>query len=264
MPYYRRPMRESPDTDRRPKNVCSPKYALKKARAGVRLSRWELEGIAGDPGLALQYAHHVVKGRWPQGEPAIMGSSCAVHYAETVVGGRWEEGEPSIMCKGDLAVQYCRKVLKRRWEEAEESILGGYDDAMKYHAEFVRGRWEGLEERIVRFMEGGKKTWGPFCFSSPMDAVRSYMKVVGCRVPSIEDALMRLDRAGCLYRYAVGLGGRLPGGLHAKMMMFSFDDRRKAWSRRYVRHLERCRVRAERWFSELDEGERAEFLGRVG
>ena len=261
MPYCRRKMREAPDAGRRPSSVCKPKYALKKARAGIRLSRWELEDLSRDPGHALQYALHVVGGRWEPGEAAIMRSSCAVQYASDVLKGRWPEAEEFICSSPDLSVTYCERVLNSRWSVAEASICSDYSAGMRYVRNVARGRVELFEARIADFICGRRSVWR-YCYANPSQALAEYMKLVGCRVPLFEEVFSRCGRASALYRYARGIGGRLPGELHSRMMMYSFDDRRKGWARRYVRHLERCRARAERWISDLDEDGRRELFGR--
>lgn len=263
MRYRRRNMVAARDSESRPKHVCTPKYAVHKARAGVRLSRWELEGIAEDPSHAFQYAVHVAKGRWPQGEPAIMRGPYSVRYAAEVIGGRWEEAEPVIILKGGMmCVEYAKLVVKGRWVDAESEICRDYHAAERYHKGVVRGPWEEFERAIAAFIESPRKSpWGGI-FLKPMEVVGGYMKVVRCRVPLLESVLAASSRAGCLYRYARGIGGRLPEELHQKMMMFSFLDRKKVWSRRYVRYLDLCRVRAEHWISGLDSEGRRELFGK--
>lgn len=58
---------------------------------------------------ACWYAENVAKGRWAEGEPAIMKSPrWAHHYATTVIKGRWVEGEPAIMQDSYLARHYAQ------------------------------------------------------------------------------------------------------------------------------------------------------------
>lgn len=263
MRYHRRNMVEARDSEVRPKHVCTPKYALKKARTGIRLSRWELEGIAGDPTHAFQYALHVAKGRWPQGEPSIMRGPYSVRYAAEVIGGRWEEAEPVIILKGGMmCVEYAKLVVKGRWVEAEAAICRDHHAAARYHRDVVRGPWEELERTVAGFISSPRSSPWRGAFVKPVEAIKEYMKVVKDRAPLLEAALVESSRAGCLYRYARGIGGRLPGELHQKMMMFSFMDRKRVWSRRYVKYLDLCARRAEHWIAGLDPEARRELFGR--
>lgn len=258
MRYARRRMKESKDTENRPSVVCTPKYALKKLRAGLRLSRWELEEISRDAKCALDYAHHTGS-RWSLGEPAIMSSSYSVIYASNVVKGRWFEAESEIMKTPVLALQYARGVLQGRWGDAEDQILSEYDASKTYHKELVGGRWGGFEEKIAKYL-GGKRVW-PVCWLNRMSVLRDYMKQVRCRVESFEEVLGVVNRPGCLYIYALGIGGRLPGVLHNKMMMMSYSDKGGSWARRYVRFLERNKERVLKYIADLDEDDRRELFG---
>ena len=51
-------------------------------------------GQAQKPDLACYYALYVIKGRWPEGEPAIAKDPrWAYFYARHVIKGRWPEAE---------------------------------------------------------------------------------------------------------------------------------------------------------------------------
>jgi len=75
-------------TETRPKRVCSPKYAVQKARKGKKLNRWEIEDLSRDPEQSFLYATKAIRGRFPEGEPAIAASKFALEYARDVVQGR--------------------------------------------------------------------------------------------------------------------------------------------------------------------------------
>lgn len=257
-----RKMREVRDTPVRPAFVCTPRYALRKARSGVRLSRWELAGIAGDSDVAYQYASSVLGARFPEGEVAIASSRQSVVYAANYVGGRWELAEPYIMENAELCVDYSKMVLSGRWESAEGVILRDYSASVRYLRDVVCGRWDDFEVRVADFL-CGKKVWNSFWYKR-MTAVRDLMRVVRCRVEVVESALMVSDRPGSLYMYALGIGGRLPDPLHGKMMTYAFSEKGKSWSKKYVGFLDRCRERAERYFYFLDEEGRRSFLHKMG
>ena len=251
-------MRCVPDTECCPSVVCTPKYALKKARAGIPLSRWELAGIAGDAVMAFQYARNVVRGRFPAGEPAIMRSAMAVGYAVEFIGGRWEEAEGFICRNADQVYSYSKSLVGGRWLEGEAAVLGDFNVSMRYLRDIVGGRWEELEVLVGEYLVG-RKPW-EYCWTKPMVVLRDYMRFVRCRVPLFEEVLSSVDRPGSLFLYSLGIGGRLPGVLHNKMMMYGFSDRGRVWNRRYVRYLEGCRVRALHYVGGLDGSELEEFL----
>jgi hypothetical protein len=49
------------------------------------------------PMAAYLYARYVIKGRWPEGEPAIATHpQAAYQYARDIIRGRWPEGEAAI------------------------------------------------------------------------------------------------------------------------------------------------------------------------
>jgi len=231
----RRQMRAVKESVSRPASVCTPRYALKKARAGVKLNRWELEGVADNPAYALEYAQSVVRGPWEPGEAAIIRSSnCSLNYARDVVRGRWEKGEATILTEFECAVKYAKTC--------------------------VQGRWSALEDSILVWVHRNKD-WD---WVDPVDMVTKYLKAIGgVRWSGLESVLMEKNRAKLTYRYAVLTGGRLVPELHQKMMMFSFDNKRSVWSKRYLRFLEVCERRAIRYMQDLDSESRAELISKV-
>ena len=94
-----------------------------KLRAGVGISKSELDYAKTNPQWAYNYAREVIKGRWPEGEEAISKDPYwAYSYAVDVVGGRWPEGEKTISKDPEWAFYYAREVIKGRWPEGEEAI----------------------------------------------------------------------------------------------------------------------------------------------
>jgi hypothetical protein len=78
-----------------------------------------------DVKIAKRYAHHVIKGRWPEAEPYIMyNPKVASYYAADVIKGRWPEAEPYIMKDPGAAYNYAAHALDGwdRWPEAEPYI----------------------------------------------------------------------------------------------------------------------------------------------
>jgi hypothetical protein len=256
----RRQMRAVKESVSRPASVCTPRYALKKARAGVKLNRWELEGVSDNPAYALEYAQNVVRGPWEPGEAAIIRSSnCSLNYARDVVRGRWEKGEAVISGCAHASLAYASGVVGGRWERGEATILTEFECAVKYAKTCVKGRWTALEDSILVWVHRNKD-WD---WVDPVEMVTKYLKAVGgVRWSGLESVLMEKNRAKLTYRYAVLTGGRLVPELHQKMMMFSFDNKRSVWSKRYLRFLEVFERRAIRYMQDLDSESRAELISK--
>ena len=276
----------------RPKRVCSPKYAVQKARKGKKLNRWEIEDLAKDAELSFVYAKKILKGRFPEGEPAIARSSHAYEYAKDVVGGRFELAEPYFAeCIGlrysdlshsramkyfvsiagvrrpevekhllerehRLIVEYCNNCVGGRWEEAEDKIVKVA--ASDYHREIVRGRWPAFEARILGRQ---KLAWQ----EDRKEMMKGYLKRVPQPGPDFEKSLEASNRASLLLIYAkYGVRGKLPPTLHQKMMMFSFDPKRQATAKKYIKFVSNCERRVVQYLSLLEEDERREVLSKVG
>jgi hypothetical protein len=274
----------------RPKRVCSPKYAVMKARKGKQLNRWELEDLAKDPEQSFLYATKVLKGRFPEGESAIANSEHAYEYAVKVIDGRFPEAEPYFVSQlngwghGNKAlhyfvhiakvrhpkveesilerhhnfiVEYAKNCVGGRWHEAEGEIVKHATHAEAYHKDVVKGRWPEWEDRIL-----GRKKLGYFYNRTQM--LSDYLKVVPAPVPELEKKLEGSNRASLILAYAVkGIRGRLPDALHQKMMMLSFDPKRQNTARKYLKFLESCERRAIRYLSGLDEDELKEVLAKA-
>lgn len=257
---YGRKMKTAPDSEKRPARVCTPRHAYKKASQGIRLSRWELADLALNPEWSLRYCRDVLKSRWPSCEPVMARSALAVNYATMIVGGRWEECEDHVSQNPGLAVRYANEVLKDRWEQGEPAILRDYNSSWRYMREVLHGGWEPFEEKLAGHIVRRDPDWDSVRYNSRASLVHQYVCMVGRRVPALERALTERPRASCLYAYSRGVGGRLPGELHSRMMLMGFDERGKGSSSKYMGYLGECERRAERWISDLDEGSRREFL----
>jgi hypothetical protein len=274
----------------RPKRVCSPKYAVMKARKGKTLNRWELEDLAKDPEQSFLYAVKVLRGRFHQGEPAIANSDCAYEYAVKVIDGRFPEAEPYFVSQLDgwghgnkalhyfvhvakirhpkveesilerhhnFIVEYAKNCVGGRWNEAEGEIVKHATHAEAYHKDVVKDRWPEWEDRIL-----GRKKLG--YFHNRAGLISDYLKVVPAPIPELEKKLEGSNRANLILAYAVrGVRGRLPDALHQKMMMLSFDPKRQNTARKYLKFLESCESRAIRYLSGLDEDELKEVLAKA-
>lgn len=280
------------DPDVRPKRVCSPKYAVQKARKGKVLNRWEIEELAKNPEQSLLYAQKVLHGRFPECEPFIaQDPDHAFVYAKTVLKGRFEAAEPTFLkwnsdwgnrnflqryfidvarCPNPdverkildshhgLAADYADKCLGRRWPEAEKMILKTVDNAVAYHKKVVNERWPELEDRILF----GKKVG---FWYKPSKALADYLSTIPAPIPELEKKLEGCNRAALLLVYAVkGVRGRLPQALHQKMVMLSFDPKKQKFAKKYVKFLESCEKRALRYIEGLEPEARRELLERIG
>lgn len=284
------------DPNVRPKRVCSPKYAVMKARKGVILNRWEIEDLSQDSFWSLEYAKKVLKGRFPEGEAAIgKDPALAFAYAKDVIKGRFPEGENAILKECDrwgtrrffkkyvidvagvrneefeaeikkevlkghevgLAIEYAKKCIGGRWEEIERHVLKeDLGSASVYHTSVYKGRWPALENRIL--FKKRRNRW-----EDRADAWQDYLKVVGPS-PEIEAKLLKTPRASLILAYAQkALKGRLPPALHQKMMMFTFDNKKKGSAKTYLKWIKSCERRVVRYLAGLDEDERKELVQRA-
>jgi len=109
--------------------------------------------IITNPYAALEYAINVIKGRWPIGEPIILTDPArSVLYAEYVIRGRWLDAEPSIMtlepCRGEHIQRYAKEVMKGRWLEAESNLSKDAEYSYIYAREVIKGRFHEAEPTI--------------------------------------------------------------------------------------------------------------------
>lgn len=241
--------------DKRPAYVCTERYAIKKARRGVTLNKWELEKLAASAFYAVQYSTEVLHGRFVEAEEVISkDSTAAFKYAAFVIRDRWEMGEAAIAENEDLSLQYARDVLKSRFPLGEGKILTCIGSAVDYSKNVLRGRWRPLERKILNMSPKEiQKWWDRRDFYKH---ISDYLKVIGGRWFEYEEKLLRDSRALPLYKYAKHLGGRLPDALHQKMMMFSFDPKKQKHSKLYLKFLDRCEAIAFRYIDGLPEDER--------
>jgi hypothetical protein len=279
------------DPNVRPKRVCSPRYAVQKARKGKTLNRWELEELAKDPEQAVLYAQKVLKGRFLEAEPHIaQDPDHAFEYAKSVIKGRFEAAEKTLLEHNarwghrnyvasyfirlakapnpgvekiileenhDLIVEYAEECLEGRWLAAEKAVLKDWERAGAYQEKVIKARWPEFEDSLLK----GKKTG---FWSKRPEVFRDYLKNIGGRNDEIEEKLMQSSRASLLLVYAMHASeGRLPPALHQKMMMFSFDPKRQSYAKRYLKFLESRENRVVKYLSGLGEEEREALIARV-
>ena len=107
--------------------------------------------IAKRPSLAFDYARHVIRDRFPEGEPVIAKDPWfASEYAREVIRGRWPEAEPVIAKNPPIALDYARHVIRGRWPEAEPEIAKRSNTAVWYALDVIKGRWPEAEPEIAK------------------------------------------------------------------------------------------------------------------
>jgi len=272
------------ETEVRPKRVCSPKYAIQKARKGKTLNRWEIEEIAKIPEMSLKYAL-TTKKRFPEGEAEIFQDPLvALDYSRRVMRGQWPEAADSFAAlletcwsrekiireyfvsngirnasveriilelSTGFVCEYAEHCVKDRWPEGEKALLEdeSVHQATEYHRKLVDGRWPELEDRILFGKHGNR-------WEKPSKEFTRYLTKVGQRIPDIEAKLERCSRSSMILAYAVSaVGGKLPRVLHQKMMMLSFDNKKQKFTKSYLGFLDRVEGKTVAYLKSLDDEE---------
>ena len=235
---------------RKPRYVCSPRFAIRKCLRGEKLNQWEIEKIAKDPLNAVRYADRILKGRFEAAEEYIASHpNASLQYATVVIKGRWEKGEASIVTSSDVSFAYCTSVINGRWEMGEKSILEKMSNSVRYALEVVGGRWDLFENNLLT----GKYDKDPRHYFN--DHLDKYFSLISGRWPEWEERIFKRNRASLIYKYCRHINGRLPEELHQKMMMYSFDPKRSGWAKKYVKYLEQCNEMARKYIAQMTDEE---------
>ncbi|MDO9414529.1 AAA family ATPase [Pararhizobium sp.] len=137
------------DTDTR--NLASSGYSGQmqdRVRSGIDYRHYEPIFLV-VPSIAVDYAIHVKKGRWPEAETAIAKDGWAAsRYAAEVIGNRWKEAEAILVNEPSAAV-YAEHMLGHRWSEAESAIATDGEFAAHYAINVIKGRWFEAENAIA-------------------------------------------------------------------------------------------------------------------
>ena len=80
------------------------------------------------PYSALLYAEYVIKGRWPEGEPAIATDPMSAYdYSQFVLKGRFPEGERAIATSPNYSIIYLKAFPEAKLEWAMNGWLDWLD-----------------------------------------------------------------------------------------------------------------------------------------
>lgn len=247
------------DPDARPRRVCSPRYAVKKAKKGVELNKWELEDLANDARYALDYAKFK-QCRFPEAEEAIV--EALQNYETRSDGFEYfiDNGVENKKVKKLLldrhyqayTTEYAVKCMKKRWPAAERLFFNKKnpwratpEDWIEYHKELVVERWPALE-KACRY----HKLWDDFCkYLSNFDKEKAHKILEKCNSASL-----------LLYYAKEVMRGRLPPNLHNKMTMMTFDPKKQKVAKRYFKFIRAREMRVVGWLAQIDEDERQKLM----
>jgi hypothetical protein len=107
--------------------------------------------IKTNPGVSVEYARLVIKGRWEEAEKCISESHYdSRRYAQEVLKGRFPEYEKKIDKMPVEAVAYAC-VIKKRTPFAEKHIIkGSIENLFNYIRRVIKGRLLEAEEKIAK------------------------------------------------------------------------------------------------------------------
>lgn len=110
--------------------------------------------IATSAEYSVEYARHVIKGRFEDGEDAIITShDSSFVYAMAVIGGRFEKGESIISTDARSSYNYALDILEGRFEKGEDAIANSVDFSLNYAIRVLKGRFEKGEDIIATSAE---------------------------------------------------------------------------------------------------------------
>jgi len=129
------------------------KLAFSPMSLSERIPEIEAEYLkVGDPSDLYLYAREVIKGRWPEAEPIIVGysASFARLYAANILKRRWPEAEDIIAKTPMVALRYIKDFIGGRWPKAEPYIIKEPECASQYAKEIIQGRWPEAEPIMIK------------------------------------------------------------------------------------------------------------------
>lgn len=247
------------DPNKRPNKVCSPRYAVIKAKKGIQLSKWELEELAKSPKHSVEYCE--ITGRdFPECEPALWESGASgdvYRYWFTIAKRPSPELEKAILSDQTQWIpDYAANCLNGRWAEGEKLILSEKQEhtLLEYQGKVIKGRWKEME-----FILWKKKKFAHWSFEN---TAQMYFHNCGKRDEDLEATLLQKGKSRHLYWYAREcVKGRLPQELHNKMILLSFE--KSKFARKYLKELDLQERRAINYLKNLSAEERVALLERA-
>ena len=252
------------DPNKRPKRVCSPRYAVLKVSKGKQLNKWELEELAKSPEYAVEYCRATGKD-FPECEDAL-----------------WEDGNEHFLYKYFFGcakkpskeleqfilesdqwlswiTEYAATCLNARWEEGEKKLLKGKSYALRflidYQRRVVKGRWKGVEDRFFKVNKSS--------YWQELECVEKYFKNCGSRDEDLEKVLLEKGKGRHLYWYSRKcIKGRLPPELHSKMIMLSFSGKAN-FAKKYIKEIALRETSAINYLKTIPADERQTLLEKA-
>lgn len=102
-----------------------------------------------EPYFAVQYAIHVIKGRWSELENVITNVCDCFCYATEALHGRFIKGEDILKTSPYFATRYSIEILQDRWLEAEPYISKSAFSSFQYAQHIIKGPWPEAESIIL-------------------------------------------------------------------------------------------------------------------
>jgi len=253
------------DPNKRPKRVCSPRYAVLKAKKGKQLNKWELEELAKSPEHAIEYCR-VTEKEFPECEDALWedgNDGLLYKYFFGCAKKPNQKLEQFILAAGDNRLswitEYAETCLNSRWEEGEKKLLKNKSHGLYFLTEYqrrvVKGRWKEIESRLCKL--NSKDHW------QYSEIVEKYFENCGSRDEDLEKVLLEKGKSRHLYWYARKcMKGRLPPELHSKMIMLSFGGKAN-FAKKYLKEIALRETSAINYLKTIPADERQMLLEKA-
>jgi hypothetical protein len=213
-----------------------------------------LKLVLTDPMTIVQFASftHINRLDFLEYEAIISRDAMASYvYAQQVINQRFTAGEAEILKNPTVAAQYAVAILGERWPEAESSIFSESASAFFYAQRF---NIQSIE------VENALSGDGKICFmylkmlydKLGTDALKLVSKKV---FYAAEEKLLKLKKSNKIEEYVRIIGGRLPEGLHNRLILEG-----NKW---YVGFLKECEVNARRYLETLNSEDRNSLVAQI-
>ena len=213
-----------------------------------------LKLVLTDPMTAATFASftHINRLDFLEGE-AVIAKDCRASYvyAQQVINQRFTAGEAEILKNPTFASQYAISVIGERWPEAESSIFSESGPAFSYAKHFNIQSIE-VENALV----GDGKLCFMYLKMLHEGVGADALKLVSKKVfYAAEEKLLKLKNSNKILEYVRIIGGRLPEGLHNRMILEG-----NKW---YVGFLNECEFNARRYLKTLTPEDRNSLVAQI-